>query len=210
MSALGALADLVAFAALIGAGTLLDLPGVAAEAPALAARVTGLVSFSGRAVAWLAVGLLVAIAVTTLALRRRAIPALRRVASGLREFSDQLAGLMRRPARLGTLLAASSTTTLLLAAGFAAAATVPSYGLPPSHFAALMVGYMVAAAAANALPTPGGIGTADAAFVGVLVEGQMAAGPALATVLVFRLITFWLPAVAGLFTGRALRRSGAL
>jgi uncharacterized membrane protein YbhN (UPF0104 family) len=43
-----------------------------------------------------------------------------------------------------------------------------------------------------------------------LVTAGVPAGHALADVLVFRVITFWLPALVGLLAARQLRRVGAL
>jgi uncharacterized membrane protein YbhN (UPF0104 family) len=73
-----------------------------------------------------------------------------------------------------------------------------------------MIGYMIASAASNALPTPGGIGTADAALTGVLLAAHVPAGNALATVFAFRLLSFWVPALIGLCALAPLRRRGAL
>ena len=93
--------------------------------------------------------------------------------------------------------------------GFAAAARL-SPDAPSAPFGALVVGYLIAAAAGNAVPLPGGVGSADAALVGVLVVAHQPAAAALATVLAFRLITFWVPALVGLFAAPVLRRRGAL
>jgi uncharacterized membrane protein YbhN (UPF0104 family) len=108
------------------------------------------------------------------------------------------------------VLGGSAATTLALATGFAAAATLTPNGLPGAMFCALMAGYMIASGAGNAMLTPGGIGTADAALVGVLAAAGSPLHIALPTVLAFRLITFWLPAVVGLGCARQLRRCGAI
>lgn len=62
----------------------------------------------------------------------------------------------------------------------------------------LLALYVVAVAVAGLVPTPGGVGGVDAALVLALSVVGVAAGPAAAAVLVFRLLTFWLPILPGL------------
>ena len=44
---------------------------------------------------------------------------------------------------------------------------------------------------------PGGLGAVDAALTGALIRFSVPAGMAVAAVLAFRLLTYWLPAVLG-------------
>jgi uncharacterized protein (TIRG00374 family) len=60
----------------------------------------------------------------------------------------------------------------------------------------------------NVAPVPGGIGVTEAALTGALTAFGIPAAPALATVLVFRGITFVFPAFLGFFTLRWLRARG--
>lgn len=210
LAVLGAVADVGAFGLLIGVGLLLGSPGAGREVPLLLSRLTALVPVPGA----LATGVLVAVGVVVVAVgatprvrRSRAVARLRAAAG---QFGRAVSLLLRRPARLASLLAASAGTTLALAAGFATAASLGPTGLPPAAFGASMIGYMVAAAAGNALPTPGGVGAADAGFVAVLLAAGAAATPAVATVFAFRLVTFWIPAACGALLARRLRRAGAL
>lgn len=210
LAALGAVADVGAFGLLIGVGLLLGFPGAGKEVPLLFSRMTALLPVPGAvAIAVLAAagGAVLALAATP-SLRRSRAAARLRAAAG--QFARTVTALLRRPARLATLLLASAGTTLALAAGFAAAASWGPAALPPAGFGALMIGYMVAAAAGNALPTPGGVGAADAGFVAVLMAAGASVAPALATVLAFRLVTFWIPAVGGALLARRLRRVAAL
>ncbi len=210
LTLLGSVADVLAFAGIIGLGTLAGLAGASGELPLLASKLGGVLPVPAGWWLWGAAGagaLVVAAAATP---RCRNSERVGRIAGAMRTYRTSVGALARRPRRLLALLGASAATTLSLAAGFAAVATLGAAGLPARGFCALMIGYMIAAAAGNALPTPGGIGTTDAALVGVLVAARMPATNAIAVVISFRLITFWAPAVIGLGAARTLRRRGAL
>ncbi|MFC7563413.1 lysylphosphatidylglycerol synthase domain-containing protein [Actinomadura namibiensis] len=69
-----------------------------------------------------------------------------------------------------------------------------------------LTAYLVGAAAAAAVPSPGGVGSTEAALTGALIALGVTAAPALQTVLLFRAITFWAPVPIGLLTSRTLRR----
>ncbi len=210
LALLGGTADAAAFAALIGVGAALGWTGTTGEVPLLLARLGALLPAPHGSLRWLLIALaVVAVALLGVVMTRRK-SASRRAAAAVRGFGAGLAGLARRPLGLFTMMAGSASTTLVLAAGFAAAATLGPAGLPPHLFAAMMVGYMAAAAAANALPTPGGIGSADAALTGVLLAAHVPGSAAVATALAYRAVTFWAPAAVGLALVRPLRRRGAL
>lgn len=71
----------------------------------------------------------------------------------------------------------------------------------------LAVAYLAATVAAALVPTPGGIGSVDAALVVTLVAAGSPAATATAMVLAFRLITVWLPLLPGVVTlGVLVRR----
>ncbi|WP_236652048.1 lysylphosphatidylglycerol synthase transmembrane domain-containing protein [Streptacidiphilus neutrinimicus] len=78
-------------------------------------------------------------------------------------------------------------------------------------FAAIAVVYLAGNAAGSAVPVPGGIGTIDAALILLLSSAAgvpaTIAGPA---VLMFRLLTFWLPVLPGWGCFSYLQRRGAL
>ena len=75
-------------------------------------------------------------------------------------------------------------------------------------FAQLMVVQIGAGMLANAAPVPGGIGVQEAGLMAGLTAFGVPTNPALATVLVFRTITFVLPPIFGYFTLRRLRAQG--
>jgi uncharacterized membrane protein YbhN (UPF0104 family) len=89
-----------------------------------------------------------------------------------------------------------------IAFGIALIGSVAAYGPLPSPLGAL-VAYMFAATVAAISPTPGGLGAMEAALIAALTRLGVAAGPAVAAALTFRLITFWVPLPVG---GWALRR----
>jgi hypothetical protein len=70
--------------------------------------------------------------------------------------------------------------------------------------------YLAAAAIGAASPTPGGLGAVEAALVSLLIRFNVPSGSAVAGVLAFRLVTYWLPLLPAAAALRALHRSGAL
>ncbi len=75
-------------------------------------------------------------------------------------------------------------------------------------FAQLIVVQVGAGMLGNLAPVPGGIGVQEAALMAGLTAFGVPTNPALASVIVFRTITFALPPVFGFFTLHALRRRG--
>jgi uncharacterized membrane protein YbhN (UPF0104 family) len=74
----------------------------------------------------------------------------------------------------------------------------------------LLVAFMLAAAAGTSVPIPAGLGTTEAALIAVPVPAHVPAGHAVQVGLIFRLLTFWLPAVLGLLALPHLRRHHAI
>jgi uncharacterized protein (TIRG00374 family) len=70
--------------------------------------------------------------------------------------------------------------------------------------------YLAGAAVASVSPTPGGLGAMEAALVAGLTAVGAPTGPAVAAVLAFRLLTFWLPILPGWLAYRALRADGTI
>jgi uncharacterized membrane protein YbhN (UPF0104 family) len=121
-----------------------------------------------------------------------------------------LGELVKQPARVATLVLASGGTTLVLALGFALIVRAVVTGGPVPSPAALMIAYLVGAAAASAVHVPAIAGPAELALTGALVASGVSAGQAIVAVLLFRGITFWAPVPVGLVALRWLRRRGAL
>ena len=75
-------------------------------------------------------------------------------------------------------------------------------------FAQLIVVQVGAGMLGNVAPVPGGIGVQEAALIAGLTAFGIPANPALATVIVFRTITFAIPPIFGFFTLRWQRAKG--
>lgn len=209
LGGLGALADILVFACLVAAGRWVGISGGSHELAALGAKLSG----PWRAISGLpwpalaAIGLTITGCIAIALLRLRA----RRLRASLSRNGDApnapwtlLIELVRQPRRLGTLMAASGATTLLLAAAFAmtALAASPSSKL---SFGGLLMGYLIGGAVGNAVPTPAGVGSTEAALIAVLLVAHVPTATAIGAVLLFRLVTFWTPAVTGLAAMRLLR-----
>jgi uncharacterized membrane protein YbhN (UPF0104 family) len=69
---------------------------------------------------------------------------------------------------------------------------------------------MLAATVSSVAPTPGSLGAIEAALVAALVRLGVEPGAAVASVLTFRLFTFWLPMPVGAVVLRRGRREGWL
>lgn len=69
--------------------------------------------------------------------------------------------------------------------------------------------YLAGQAVAQAAPTPGGIGTAEAALIAGLTALGLAAEIAVPAVFLYRFATFWLPILPGWVAIRHLLRIGA-
>jgi uncharacterized membrane protein YbhN (UPF0104 family) len=75
----------------------------------------------------------------------------------------------------------------------AASAAVPH----PMHWSGLVVGYLVVQAGIALQVLPGGAGLSDVGLLVALIASGVAAGPAAATVLVYRACSWLIPAVVG-------------
>jgi uncharacterized protein (TIRG00374 family) len=74
----------------------------------------------------------------------------------------------------------------------------------------VLVIYLAAAAAASLSPTPGGLGAIEAALVAGLTRSGTAVTAAVAGVLAYRIVSYWLPIIPGLIAFRWLRRTNAI
>lgn len=131
----------------------------------------------------------------------------RRLLPPLRAGSAAFAGVLRHPRQAGTLLTGAVGVTSSYIAAIAASAAALDLGLSLPEIA---TAYLAGAALASAVPTPSGLGAAEAALAAALVAVGAALGPAVATVLAFRLVTFWLPILPGVLALRWLRAHGAV
>ncbi|MEU9365133.1 lysylphosphatidylglycerol synthase transmembrane domain-containing protein [Streptomyces avermitilis] len=148
----------------------------------------------------LAVAGALGLAVTVLVLVRRLRTA---VLSFLRTALGEARAVHARPARALALWGGALAFPALQAAGLAAVGQALGLPVPPAHMA---VAYLAATAAVALVPTPGGIGSVEAALVVALVAAGGPAAVATAVVLAYRIITVWLPLLPGALTLGALVR----
>jgi glycosyltransferase 2 family protein len=131
----------------------------------------------------------------------------RRPPTPVREMALSLWGVLRRPRQAVLLLAGSTGVT----GGYVLAlwCSLRAFGEQPPVPGGRR-GLPGGAAVGAASPAPGGLGAVDAALTGALIRFSVPAGMAVAAVLAFRFLTYWLPAVPGAVAVRALRLRGSL
>lgn len=112
----------------------------------------------------------------------------------LKEVTRDLAELAREPKRLGLIVLGSAGTTL--GAALALWASVEAFG-GGTTFVTVTVVTMVGGTLASAAPTPGGVGAVEAALIGGLAAFGVPTGIAVPSVLLYRVLTCWLPVFIG-------------
>jgi undecaprenyl-diphosphatase len=118
-----------------------------------------------------------------------------------------VAAIARTPAKLAALFAGSAIVTTSYT--IAMVASLHAFGADlPIATAALV--YLVGSAVSTAAPTPGGLGATEAALVAGYTAVGLAGSTAFAAVLLFRLVTFWLPILPGWLALMTLQRRGDL
>ncbi|MET9410346.1 lysylphosphatidylglycerol synthase domain-containing protein [Streptomyces sp. NPDC002935] len=173
--------------------------GLALTCPG-ALRLPPLPATAGTLTAWTVTASATAVVVTAVAAVLLAGP-LRRA---LRSVLLDVRAVHELPARAAALWGGSLAFAALHAAVVVAVAQ--AVGLPVSP-ARVALAYLVASSAAVLLPTPGGLGSLDAALVLALTFAGAPGGAAASTVLGYRLLTVWLPLLPGLVTlGMLIRR----
>jgi uncharacterized protein (TIRG00374 family) len=130
-----------------------------------------------------------------------------RMSAALRSAGSAIAAALRSPRRAAILFGGSAATTVLyvftLGVGLAAVEADVA-------FIQLFAMYLAATAVAAASPTPGNLGALELALTGGLTTLSVPTGTALGAVLIYRLLTFWLPLLPGFLAFRYLHRGGYL
>ena len=133
------------------------------------------------------VGLAIAVAPVRRMLRRRLEPL-------VRQSLPQLLAAVSEPRRLLT----ATGGILLQNAGYVLALDASLRAFDVSVALPTVIGvYLVASTVGSVAPTPGGLGAVEAALIGGLTATGVPVSSALAVVLAFRTVTFWLPAPVG-------------
>lgn len=131
----------------------------------------------------------------------------RSVTARLRLAAGALPALFHRPGRAALLALGTAATTACHLGALAVVCRGMGIDLP---FASLALAYLASTAIASASPTPGGLGAVESALVVALTGLGGAVAPVIAAVLVFRIVSYWLPMVPGVLVLRALRRAQVL
>ncbi|WP_436801053.1 lysylphosphatidylglycerol synthase transmembrane domain-containing protein [Streptomyces coeruleorubidus] len=152
----------------------------------------------GPLLAGAGVVLVIAVAVPVLVRRVRSA-----VLSFLRTALGEARSVHTRPARALALWGGSFAFPALQATVLVLVGRAMGLDVPLAHMA---VAYLAATVAVALVPTPGGIGSVEAALVMALVAAGGPAAVATAVVLAFRVITVWLPLLPGALTLAALVR----
>ncbi|MFE1192771.1 YbhN family protein [Streptomyces olivaceoviridis] len=126
-----------------------------------------------------------------------------RVSAFARDALDEARSVHTRPARALALWGGSLAFPALQATGLAAVGQALRLPVPPAH---MVLAYLAATVAVALVPTPGGLGSVEAALIVALVAVGGPAAVATAVVLAYRIITVWLPLVPGALTLGALVR----
>jgi uncharacterized membrane protein YbhN (UPF0104 family)/tRNA A-37 threonylcarbamoyl transferase component Bud32 len=126
------------------------------------------------------------------------------VANGLASLLDA----MQDPRRLGLAVASSLAVTLSFVGCFYAC--LRALGVTEMSFALLAVIWLTGNAVGTAVPTPGGLGAVEVALTAGLTTAGVPGSLAVSSVLLFRLISFWLPIPVGYVAWVRLQRRGIL
>lgn len=152
------------------------------------------------------------VAVLIVLLGLLAVPAVRRLIAKrvgplLKEVGPRLVTVAQRPLKLlegigGILLLNLAYIGVLYACVLAFDGSIT--------FAVVGVVYLAGATIGQAAPTPGGLGAVEAALAAGLTAAGLDAGLAVSAVLLYRLITFWIPTIPGYWAFTWLTKKGAL
>lgn len=146
-----------------------------------------------------------ALTVTVLAGLIGWLPASRRALARAALGRLRLLRRLRADGRSVRLLLSQAALTASLAASFLAALQALSVSVP---VAAAVTLYLVSSALAAGGPLPGGLGVTEPALAAGLMVLGVPAAPAVAAVIVFRAVTYWLPLLPAAVAYRRLRRQG--
>ncbi|KQU29865.1 lysylphosphatidylglycerol synthase transmembrane domain-containing protein [Rhodococcus sp. Leaf233] len=119
------------------------------------------------------------------------------------EVLTELGELARDPRRFSIIILGCAATTL--GAALALWASVEAFG-GGTTFVTVTVVTMIGGTLASAAPTPGGVGAVEAALIGGLAAFGLPASIAVPSVLLYRVLTCWLPVFLGWPTLRWLTK----
>ena len=112
----------------------------------------------------------------------------------INEVGGDLVELVREPKRFAIIVLGCATTTLGMA--LTLWCSIEAFG-GGTTFVTVTVVTMVGGTLASAAPTPGGVGAVEAALIGGLAAFGVPTAVAVPSVLLYRVLTVWLPVFAG-------------
>ncbi len=118
-----------------------------------------------------------------------------KITKAVRDVKTQLLSYRHRP--LSLLAALTTSVALTLCNVLCLCFCLQALGIHLS-FAAVLLVFTFGVGTGAAVPTPGGLGGFEAGLAAGFVAYGIDAGPALAAALLYRLVSYWLPLVAGL------------
>jgi len=125
----------------------------------------------------------------------------------LKQAWAELTQVVRRPTEALLLFGGAIGITAAYTATFGLCLVAFHVKISPAQAAVVYLGGAVVSGVA---PTPGGLGAMEAALVAGLTHVGIHDGRAVASVLTFRLLTYWLPILPGYLSLRHLRRARLL
>ncbi|MGH9278023.1 MAG: lysylphosphatidylglycerol synthase domain-containing protein, partial [Acidimicrobiales bacterium] len=143
-------------------------------------------SHSTLSIVLLVVGVLLALAGLIWFVR----PVHKKVIPSIKEAGHNLGQVFKEPRRAIRLFGSQFGVTLFYVAAFVLSCR--AFGVTNST-PLLAFLYLTGSTVGNAAPTPGGLGAVEALLTGALISVGVESGVAVAAVLTFRLLTFWLP-----------------
>jgi uncharacterized membrane protein YbhN (UPF0104 family)/tRNA A-37 threonylcarbamoyl transferase component Bud32 len=157
--------------------------------------------------AYIAVGVLVACALLVLAFPAGRRLASKRIGPALGQVIPRLLDIAQKPAKLAEGIGGAFLVTAAYI--LCLAASVEAVGGHVSLVSVAVV-YLTGSAVGSAVPTPGGLGAVEAALTTTLTAAGLAGATAFSAVILFRLVTFFLPVPFGWAALHRLQREGAL
>ena len=112
----------------------------------------------------------------------------------IRQSVGVLSGIIGAPHRFVLALLSSSLITVCYSAALYCCLRAAGIILPVNE---LMLVFAASAIAVTVSPTPNGLGAAEVSTLAALEKLSVASSPALAAVIAFRLISFWIPILPG-------------
>ena len=157
---------------------------------------------------FIALGILAGLVLIVLALPAGRRQLLSTLASAAGQVVPRLLDVAQRPVKLAQGVGGALVVTLAYI--LCLVASVQALGGPAPQVASIAVVYLTGSAVGSLVPTPGGIGAVEAAMSTGLIAVGMQSSKAVAAVLLFRTVTFWLPVPTGWWAMHFLQRRDVL